>query len=62
MNRPMFITDRIKPTHVLLPIDDYSKLAAICGNEVELLACRDTADFDFEPKNLQSTLFKAVEF
>jgi PHD/YefM family antitoxin component YafN of YafNO toxin-antitoxin module len=32
MNGPVFITDRGKPSYVLLSIDDYSKLAGICGN------------------------------
>jgi hypothetical protein len=59
---PVFITDRGKPAHVLLSIDDYSKLAGIRRNAVELPACRETENFDFEPENLQRTLFKAVEF
>jgi prevent-host-death family protein len=62
MNGPVFITDRGKPAHVLLSIDDYSKLAGICGNAAKLLACRDTEVFDFEPEKLQGELFKAQDF
>jgi len=61
MNGPVFITDRGKPAHVLLSIEDYRKLAGIRGNAVELLACPDTAELDFEPEQLRGVLFKAGE-
>jgi hypothetical protein len=61
-NGPVFITDRGKPAHVLLSIEDYRKLTGIRGNAVELLACRDTADFDFEPEKLQINLFREEKF
>jgi hypothetical protein len=60
-NEPVFITDRGKPAHVLLSIADYRKLTGIRGNALELLACPDTADFDFEPKKLPCDLFKSEE-
>jgi prevent-host-death family protein len=62
VNGPVFITDRGKPAHVLLSIEDYRKLAGIRGNAAELLACRETAAFDFEPGRLEGTLLKAEEF
>lgn len=62
INGPVFIIDHGQPAHVLLSIDDYSKLAGIRGNAVELLACRDTESFDFEPEKLQGELFKAADF
>jgi prevent-host-death family protein len=62
MNGPVFITDRGKPAHVLLSIEDYRKLAGIRGNAIKLLACRDTAAFDFEPEKLRGELFKTEEF
>ena len=46
---PVFITDRGKPAHVLLSIDDYRKLA---GQEMMLadaLAQPDVPDFKFNP-------------
>ena len=46
---PVFITDRGKPAHVLLSIDNYYKLA---GQEMMLadaLAQPDVPDFEFTP-------------
>ena len=48
-NGPVFITDRGRPAHVLLSIEDYRKLTAGQMTLVEALAQRDVPDFDFEP-------------
>jgi prevent-host-death family protein len=61
MDGPVFITDRGRPAHVLLSIEDYRKLAGTGGNAAELLACPSTADVDFEPETLRGDLFNAVE-
>ena len=45
----MFITDRGRPAHVLLSIEDYRKLTGGQMTLVEALAQRDVPDFDFEP-------------
>lgn len=46
---PVFITDRGRPAHVLLSIEDYRKLASARTTLLEALAQGDVADFDFEP-------------
>ncbi len=46
---PVFITDRGRPAHVLLSIEDYRKLTGGQMTLVEALAQHDVADFDFEP-------------
>ncbi len=48
-NGPVFITDRGRPAHVLLSIEDYRKLTGGQMTLVEALAQRDVPDFDFEP-------------
>jgi len=46
---PVFITDRGRPAHVLLSIEDYRKLTGDGLSLLEALAQRDAADFEFEP-------------
>lgn len=60
MNGPVFITDRGRPAHVLLSVEDYNRLTA-SQNIVDLLACPKTTDTDFEPACLHS-LLNPVEF
>ena len=48
-NGPVFITDRGRPAHVLLSIEDYRKLTGAEMTLVEALAQHDVPDFDFEP-------------
>ncbi|MFY0728127.1 type II toxin-antitoxin system Phd/YefM family antitoxin [Pseudomonas sp. NFX15] len=45
---PVFITDRGKPAHVLLSIEDYQKLTGTSADIVELLVMPEAADFEFE--------------
>jgi len=48
-NGPVFITDRGRPAHVLLSIEDYRKLTGERMTLGEALAQPDVQDFDFEP-------------
>ncbi|MGB7989780.1 MAG: type II toxin-antitoxin system Phd/YefM family antitoxin [Candidatus Methylophosphatis roskildensis] len=45
---PVFITDRGRPAHVLLSIEDYRRLTGGQMTLVEALAQPDVPDFDFE--------------
>ena len=45
---PVFITDRGKPAHVLLSIEDYQKLTGINADIVDLLVMPEAADIEFE--------------
>ncbi|MCU1762453.1 type II toxin-antitoxin system Phd/YefM family antitoxin [Pseudomonas sp. 14P_8.1_Bac3] len=45
---PVIITDRGKPAHVLLSIEDYEKLTGVSASIVELLAMPEAADIEFE--------------
>lgn len=47
---PVFITDRGRPAHVLLTIEDYQKLAGGSVSIVDMLAMPGIEDIDFEPK------------
>ncbi len=46
---PVFITDRGRPAHVLLTIEDYQRLTGGTVSLAEALAQPGSADFEFEP-------------
>ncbi len=46
---PVFITDRGKPAHVLLSIEEYQRLTRQCRNIADSLAMPDIADIEFDP-------------
>lgn len=45
---PVFITDRGRPAHVLLTIEDYERLAGTASNIVDLLAQPGSEEIEFE--------------
>lgn len=47
---PVFITNRGKPAHVLLSIEEYQRLTKQCHNIAHLLAMPSVADIEFEPQ------------
>ena len=55
---PVFVTDRGVPTHVLMSIEHYKKLPGQNNkNAVEMLACDQSGDIDFEPENMKDGIF-----
>ena len=57
----VFITDRGRPSHVLLSVEAYRKLLAKEPNIVDLLAQPDAGDIDFEPVRAGGTLFRPAD-
>ena len=53
LDGPVFITDRGKPAHVLLSIEDYRRLMGGQSNIIDLLADPNAADVAFEPDRLR---------
>jgi prevent-host-death family protein len=54
---PVFITDRGRPAHVLLTIEDYRRLAGGNMSLADALAQSDaTADFEFKPPRIGSVV------
>ncbi len=49
---PVFITDRGKPAHVLLSIDEYQRLAGAPCKIADALAMPGIADIEFDPPRL----------
>lgn len=67
-NGPVIITDRGKPSHVLMSMDEYEKLKALRGPQkhrslADVLADdRPEADFDFEIPQLKGFSLRPPEF
>ena len=53
---PVFITDRGKPAHVLLSIEEYQRLSGQRRNIVEALAMPGLAGIEFDPPKVQISL------
>jgi prevent-host-death family protein len=49
---PVFITDRGRPAHVLLTIEDYESLTKGSASIIELLAMPGVEDVEFEPPRM----------
>ncbi|MDO9012705.1 MAG: type II toxin-antitoxin system prevent-host-death family antitoxin [Gallionella sp.] len=58
---PVFITDRGRPAHVLLTIEEYQRITGNQPSIVELLAMPDVADIDFEPPRLSSDFYRPAD-
>ena len=59
---PVFITDRGKPSLVLLSIEEYRRLAGPKKSIIDLLSMGDEDTFDFEPPRLEGPFWKPVDF
>jgi prevent-host-death family protein len=52
-NGPVFITDRGRPAHVLLSIEEYQRLTQQRRNIADALAMPGVGDIDFEPPRME---------
>jgi prevent-host-death family protein len=55
---PVFITDRGRPAHVLLTIEDYQKLTGEHVDIIEMLGMPGVEDVEFEPPRLPGDLHR----
>jgi len=53
---PVFITDRGKPAHVLLSIQEYQRLAGQGRNILEALSVPGLAEIEFDPPKLEISM------
>lgn len=58
---PVFITDRGRPAHVLLTIEEYQRVTRSQVSIVDLLAMPGTTDVDFEPPRLSSDFYRTAD-
>lgn len=59
---PVFITERGRPTHVLLTIGEYRKLMRRRPSIVDMLAMPGSEAIAFEPPRLSGELHRPAEF
>ena len=58
---PVFITDRGRPSHVLLTAEEYQRLSGGQKSITDLLAMPEAAEIDFEPPRLKRKLHEPVD-
>jgi len=58
---PVFITDRGRPAHVLLTIEDYQRLAGPSASIVDLLAMPGAEDVELELPRVRS-IYRTADF
>ena len=58
---PVIITDRGRPAHVLLSIEEYQRLTGKPKTLLEALAPLEGDDFDFKPPRLRGPAFKVPD-
>ncbi len=61
MDNPVIITDRGKPAHVLLSIEQYRKITGGDKNILDLLAMPAAATIKFSPPKLDKSLIQPAE-
>jgi prevent-host-death family protein len=59
---PVFITDRGRPAHVLLSIEEYRRITGKQKTLLEALAQTKGGDFDFKPPRLRGFSLKVPDF
>lgn len=58
---PVFITDRGRPAHVLITIEEYQRLTGSQMTLAEALAQPGVPDFEFDPPKIKGPLSKPVD-
>ncbi|HZB87311.1 MAG TPA: type II toxin-antitoxin system Phd/YefM family antitoxin [Terracidiphilus sp.] len=59
---PVFITDRGRPAHVLLSIEEYRKITRKGTNIADLLAMPAAAQVEFNPPRLNDEMARPADF
>jgi prevent-host-death family protein len=59
---PVFITDRGRPSHVLLTAEEYQKLTGGQKNIADLLEMPEAAAVEFDPPRLKGNLHDPADF
>ena len=59
---PVFITDRGRPSHVLLSMEEYRRIVPEGKSLREALRDPHGDDFEFDPPSVGTDLFKGFEF
>ena len=58
---PVIITDRGRPSHVLLSVEEYQKLTGGPMTLADAMAQPETSDFEFDPPKIKGRLSKPAD-
>lgn len=58
---PVIITDRGRPSYVLITVEEYQVLTGTQQSILDLLAMPGLADTDFDPPSLKDSLCQAAD-
>jgi prevent-host-death family protein len=59
---PVIITDRGRPSHVILSYEDYRKLLGKGRSLLEALAQKEEGDFEFDPPRMGNDISRPADF
>ena len=59
---PVIITDRGKPSHVLLSIEEYNRITSEQESIADALAMTDASQVEFDPPRLSGKMFRSAGF
>jgi prevent-host-death family protein len=59
---PVFVTDRGRPSHVLLTVEEYRKLSGPKESILDLVAMPEAAEIEFDPPRLSDKIFRPADF
>lgn len=58
---PVFITDRGRPSHVLLTVEEYQRITGGQKSVADLLAMPAAAEIEFDPPRLRGKLHESAD-
>jgi PHD/YefM family antitoxin component YafN of YafNO toxin-antitoxin module len=58
---PVFITDRRRPSHVLITVEEYQRITGGQKNLADLLAMPEAAEIEFDPPRLVGNLHEQAD-
>lgn len=58
---PVFITDRGRPSHVLLTAEEYERITGRQKSIADLLAMPEAAEIEFEPARLKGDIHQKTD-
>jgi len=58
---PVFITDRGRPSHVLLTVEEYQRITGGQKSVADLLAMPAAAEIEFEPPRLRGNVHESAD-
>jgi prevent-host-death family protein len=58
---PVFITDRGRPSHVLLTVEEYQRITAGQKSVADLLSMPAAAEIEFEPSRVRGNLHQPTD-